>query len=147
MSVQNVLVPNDLAVWAGSIQFNASGNQLEDYREIVLSATCVGALSQTLPNMFKLVKVGNLITLCFNQGAVETATANGTIVTNNVIPAEYRPTNNVHSSVVGSLNSAYTVFGVQVSSSGGLTVSNGLGSTFAITNQIQFLPSSISWLV
>lgn len=147
MSVANLLVENDLALWAGSVQFDASGSQLNDYREIELSATCVGALSQTLSNMFTLVKVGNLVTLSFNQSGVETVTANASIQTNNVIPVEYRPSNNVVSSVVGSLNSVYNVLGVVVSTAGGLTVYKNLSDSFVITSQLQFLKSSISWTV
>lgn len=156
----NDLVVNNLTtnnvINSNGIKFDQSGNILNDYKEISVNSQVFGAILGPIYDLFKLTKIGNLVTMSFNEQNTKSLTANDKIYLGpNAIPSDFLPSSGT--TIMGSYSYLYDPLGVSLTpfigniqidiSTGVITIYNNANQQFTNGGIFKFVYSSISWLV
>jgi len=140
MSLQNILVPNDLNLYCKSII--ESGSSVSSF-VFNLSGPWASPQNCTV----YISRQGQTVTLLFNQ-VVAAASTSATISSNNFLPAQYFPYNSllVNQLILGESNSVFANCYVDLSNTGGLTIKLADGSNFAGTGNAGFYQFAMTYI-
>jgi len=137
MSISNLFVPNDLNLYAESLNLpngsTGAAGDLNYYEQYNIVAALGGIWATNQSCTIDITRIGNQVTFMLQTDILATATTASTIqlVLSGGIPARFRPVTDIHAACVIENNAAITSSGVLlISAAGILQVSNTGGTNF-----------------